>query len=88
MLALRLPGLLPRISTEESLEVTRVLSVADLHGECPGLVRHRPSRSPHYNVSPAGLIGGGSGFARPGEPSLAYRGVLSRVIRACVRGKQ
>jgi magnesium chelatase family protein len=76
MLARRMPGILPPMSQEESLEVTRILSVAALLGERPGLVRHRPFRSPHHNVSLAGLIGGGSGLARPGEVSLAHHGVL------------
>lgn len=76
MLAERLPGILPRMSCEEALEVTRVYSVAGLLGEIPGLMTMRPFRVPHHHISLAGLIGGGIGLARPGEISLAHRGVL------------
>ena len=76
MLARRLPGILPAMSQEESLDVTRILSVAGLTRQGGGLVRHRPFRSPHHNVSLAGLIGGGPGLARPGEVSFAHHGVL------------
>ena len=76
MLARRLPGILPPMSQAESLEVTRILSVAALLSPRDGLVRRRPFRSPHHNVSLAGLIGGGPGLPRPGEVSLAHGGVL------------
>jgi magnesium chelatase family protein len=76
MLARRLPGILPPLASEESLEVTRIHSVAGLLGEQAALVRHRPFRSPHQHVSVAGLIGGGVGLPRPGEVSLAHHGVL------------
>lgn len=76
MLARRLPGILPDMSLEESLEVTRVYSVAGLLPERAALITTRPFRSPHHHVSTAGLIGGGSGLARPGEVSLAHHGVL------------
>lgn len=76
MLASRLPGILPPMSAEESLEVTRVYSVAGLLGEGAGLMSRRPFRSPHHHLSMAGLIGGGSGLPRPGEASLAHHGVL------------
>jgi magnesium chelatase family protein len=76
MLARRLPGILPPMNDVESLEVTRVYSVAGLLPERATLLRNRPFRAPHHNVSLAGLIGGGSGLARPGEISLAHRGVL------------
>ncbi len=76
MLARRLPGILPEMSVEEALEVTRVQSVAGLLAERAALVRTRPFRVPHHHVSLAGLIGGGSGLAQPGEVSLAHLGVL------------
>jgi magnesium chelatase family protein len=76
MLTRRLPGILPALSSEESLEVTRIHSIAGLLGERASLVRHRPFRSPHQHVSVAGLIGGGAGLPRPGEVSLAHHGVL------------
>ncbi|MDQ3218884.1 MAG: YifB family Mg chelatase-like AAA ATPase [Actinomycetota bacterium] len=76
MLARRLPGILPPMTRDESLDVTRVYSVAGLLSEKAGLISQRPFRSPHHHVSVPGLIGGGAGFARPGEASLAHRGVL------------
>jgi magnesium chelatase family protein len=74
MLARRLPTILPALTRREALEVTRLHSVAGvLQG---GLVAARPFRMPHHTVSPAALLGGGSGLARPGEVSLAHNGVL------------
>jgi magnesium chelatase family protein len=74
MLARRLPTILPTMTRREALEVTRLHSIAGvLQG---GLVAARPFRMPHHTVSPAALLGGGSGLARPGEVSLAHNGVL------------
>jgi magnesium chelatase family protein len=75
MLARRLPGILPPLSLEESLDVTRVHSVAGRIPEGGGIVGRRPFRAPHHTVSDAGLIGGGVP-PRPGEVSLAHHGVL------------
>lgn len=75
LMARALPGILPRMSPAESLEVTKVYSVAGrLAGGSP-LVRRRPFRAPHHTISHAGLVGGGT-TPRPGEISLAHRGVL------------
>jgi magnesium chelatase family protein len=76
MLARRLPGILPEMSLEEAIEVTKIYSVAGLLGEPASLKIRRPLRAPHHHVSMAGLIGGGSGIAHPGEVTLAHRGVL------------
>jgi magnesium chelatase family protein len=75
MLARRLPGLLPDLTLQEALEVTRVHSVSGMLQPDCGLVRQRPFRAPHHNVSGVGLIGGGS-IPRPGEVSLSHHGVL------------
>jgi len=73
MLATRLPGLLPGLAADESLEVTRIHGVAgSLRG---ALAAERPFRAPHHTASTAGLLGGGNP-PRPGEVSLAHRGVL------------
>jgi magnesium chelatase family protein len=76
MLARRLPTIMPEMTLEESLEVTRIHSVAGLVDGPEALRRRRPFRTPHHHVSTAGLVGGGSGYARPGEISLAHRGAL------------
>jgi magnesium chelatase family protein len=73
MLARRLPSILPEMTREEAVEVTRIHSVAGLHAD--GLVTARPFRAPHHTISPAGLVGGGSP-PRPGEATLANHGVL------------
>lgn len=73
MLARRLPGILPPPTLGEALEITRVHSVAGLSDG--RLASERPFRAPHHTISPAGLVGGGVG-PRPGEITLAHRGVL------------
>lgn len=70
-----LPSILPRMRVEESLEVTKIYSVAGMLAQDRPLVHERPFRAPHHTVSYAGLVGGGA-FPRPGEVSLAHRGVL------------
>ena len=75
MLALRVPGILPPLSLEDALACTRVHSVAGLLSPERPLVGHPPFRAPHHSVSDAGLVGGGAPL-RPGEISLAHRGVL------------
>src|SRR5919106_1582341 len=75
MLARRLATILPPLVREEALEVTRLHSVAGLLTGS-GLISRRPFRAPHHTVSLPGLLGGGSGYLRPGEVSLAHHGVL------------
>jgi magnesium chelatase family protein len=75
MLARRLPGILPPLSREEAIDVTRVHSIAGALEPGRGLLASAPFRAPHHGVSTAGLVGGGSRPA-PGEISLAHRGVL------------
>lgn len=75
MIAKRIPGILPRLSLEESLEVTEVYSVAGLLRDGQALVTQRPYQSPHHTTSAQALIGGGR-VPRPGLVSLAHRGVL------------
>jgi magnesium chelatase family protein len=76
MLARRLPGILPLLGDDASLEVTRIHSVSGVLAPGGGLVRVPPFRAPHHSASVAGLIGGGHGGIRPGEASLAHHGVL------------
>ncbi|MEW5921534.1 MAG: YifB family Mg chelatase-like AAA ATPase [Bacillota bacterium] len=75
MVARRIPTILPQMSEDESLEVTKIYSVAGLLRERGRLIRSRPFRAPHHNASISALIGGGS-EAGPGEISLAHNGVL------------
>jgi len=75
LLARAVPSILPRMAFEESLTVTKIYSITGmLPGDTP-LIRHRPFRAPHHTISYAGLVGGGH-VPRPGEISLAHRGVL------------
>ena len=76
LLARRLPGLLPKLTRAEALETTRVHSAAGLTLPPDGLVTTPPFRAPHHGASAAALIGGGSGWVRPGEISCAHNGVL------------
>ena len=75
MLARRLPGILPPLTADESLEVTRIYSVAGLLSPDRPLIRRRPFRMPHQSASVAAIVGGGPG-PRPGEATLAHYGVL------------
>ncbi len=74
MLARRLPTLLPPLTRDEAIEVTRIHSISGLHSG-GGLVTERPFRAPHHLISPSALVGGGA-TPRPGEITLAHRGVL------------
>lgn len=74
MLARRLPGVLPPMTEQEALEVTRIHSVAGRHAG-GGLIELRPFRAPHHTISSAGLVGGGA-TPMPGEITLAHNGVL------------
>jgi magnesium chelatase family protein len=75
LLARSVPSILPRMTIDESLDVTRIYSVADqLPSDVP-LIQNRPFRAPHHTISHAGLVGGGN-VPNPGEISLAHRGVL------------
>jgi magnesium chelatase family protein len=75
LLARSMPAILPRLTIDEALDITRIYSVADALPPDEPLIRHRPFRAPHHTISYAGLIGGGR-WPKPGEISLAHRGVL------------
>ncbi len=75
MLAKRLPGILPTLSSGQAMEVTAIHSVAGLLSAGEGVMRTPPFRAPHHTISHAGLAGGGSN-PRPGEVTLAHHGVL------------
>ena len=75
MMAKRLPSILPPLSLAESLETTKIHSVAGKLGRDSALITQRPFRSPHHTISQVAMVGGGS-FPQPGEISLAHNGVL------------
>ncbi len=75
MLATRLPSILPDMTADEALEATKIHSIAGTLPGGVGLLRERPFRAPHHNISTAGLTGGGT-VPHPGEVSLAHHGVL------------
>jgi magnesium chelatase family protein len=76
MLARRLPGLLPDLSRDHALQATRIHSAAGLALPANTLLWRPPFRAPHHGASPVSIIGGGTAWLRPGEVSLAHRGVL------------
>lgn len=75
MLARRVSSILPKMSRQEALEVTKIYSIAGLLPDNSGLITVRPFRSPHHTISSAGMIGGGS-TPKPGEVTLSHHGVL------------
>ncbi|MBN1915740.1 YifB family Mg chelatase-like AAA ATPase [Candidatus Dojkabacteria bacterium] len=75
MLAKRVPSILPVMTSEESIEVTKIYSVSNLLPKGVDLIRNRPFRNPHYEISHSALVGGGIN-PKPGEISLSHRGVL------------
>ena len=83
MLAERLPGIFPPLSTAEALEVSSIRSIAGMPAPGPGLVTVPPFWNPHHTSSLASMIGGGSGLIRPGAVSLAHRGILFLDLTNC-----
>lgn len=75
MMARCIPGILPELTFEEKIEITGIYSAAGMLSEKNPIISHRPFRSPHHTITQAALIGGGA-KPRPGELSLAHRGVL------------
>lgn len=75
MIAHRIPGILPPLSLQEALEVTKIHSAAGLLQPKDGLIAQHPFRSPHHTISYASFIGGGA-IPQPGEVSLAHKGIL------------
>ncbi len=75
LLARSLPGILPQLSVDEALDVTRIYSVSDKLPDNRPFIHTRPFRAPHHTISNAGLVGGGN-WPQPGEISLAHMGVL------------
>ncbi|MDN5330963.1 MAG: magnesium chelatase family protein [Tepidanaerobacteraceae bacterium] len=75
MIAKRIPTILPSMTFEESLELTKIYSIAGLLAGKSSLIKTRPFRAPHHGITPVGLVGGGR-IPRPGEISLAHHGVL------------
>ena len=75
LLARALPGILPYLTAEEALDVTKIYSVSGILPADSPLIAQRPFRAPHYTISNAGLVGGGR-MLRPGEITLSHRGVL------------
>ncbi len=76
MLAQRISSIFPSMSFEESLETTKIYSIAEHLGEKKSLIVSRPFRAPHHTISSAGMVGGGRFSPKPGEVSLAHNGVL------------
>ncbi|MCH5210638.1 MAG: YifB family Mg chelatase-like AAA ATPase [Oscillospiraceae bacterium] len=75
MLAQRMPGILPDLTFDEALEVTKIHSIAGMLNKDEPLIVHRPFRSPHHTISSSGLSGGGA-IPKPGELSLSHNGIL------------
>jgi magnesium chelatase family protein len=75
MLAKRLPGILPDMTLDEAIEVTKIYSISGKLGQDCGIIKNRPFRSPHHTISSISLIGGGK-VPKPGEVSLSHYGVL------------
>ncbi|MFD2371273.1 YifB family Mg chelatase-like AAA ATPase [Brevibacillus sp. GCM10020057] len=76
LLATCLPGIMPKMTTEESYEVTKIYSIAGQLTQRSGLIQERPFRSPHHTITATALIGGGAQVPRPGECSLSHGGIL------------